>query len=120
MAAVLAVVGLVAIVCIKVGAAHGGSSIGYGSTRAPHVELLSGSGKVDSIEQRAEDGMREGKAGWDKSSWSASDWAAWTIPGPIFTCVAVVLIFQMYGALWAGGLLVVLLAADIFAFYANV
>ncbi len=119
LAAVLAVVGLVAIICIKAGAARGGIQVGYGAF-APQIELLSGSGGSQSIEQRAENGMKEGKAGWDKSNWTSSDWAAWTIPGPIFTCIAVVMIFQMYGALWAAGLLAVLVTVDVCSFYTNV
>ena len=58
--------------------------------------------------------------GWDNASWTTSDWAVWTLTGPVLTMTASMFIFYTYGWAWALGTLVALVGVDMFGFYYNV
>jgi hypothetical protein len=63
---------------------------------------------------------QEAHPGWDNKGWTTSDWAVWTLTGPVLTMTATMFIFYTYGWAWALGTLVALVGVDMFGFYYNV
>jgi len=63
---------------------------------------------------------RQTHPGWDNTGWTTSDWAVWTLTGPVLTMTASMFIFYTYGWAWALGTLVALVGVDMFGFYYNV
>lgn len=63
---------------------------------------------------------KEAHPGWDDKNWETSDWAVWTLCGPVLTMTAAMWIFYTYGWQWALGTLLVLVGVDMFGFYYNV
>lgn len=123
---VLIVIGLAMLVCAKVSAASRQSG-GFAALAQTMLEAsdkagssFEGTTAQNADAAAAKTSMSNGKAGWSKAGWGAGDWMSWVIPGPIVTCLAVGVMFSMYGSLWASGLAVILVAVDVVAFYNNI
>ena len=74
-------------------------------------------GDADAVDDRYD---KQARPGWDDKNWATSDWAVWTLCGPVLTMTAAMWIFYTYGWQWALGTMLVLVAVDMFGFYYNV